>query len=128
MKIKKTKITTKKIVQKIKKDLLRQRIWKKGLIEIPHKKTKTEIEMLKLQVEFALSTARDYNNPEYIMPRNPFFRFIKKRILSILRVYTNYQTVFNKNVLMILEDLYKYLKILEKRQKNEKSRSSNSSL
>ncbi|OGK33430.1 hypothetical protein A3F57_04145 [Candidatus Roizmanbacteria bacterium RIFCSPHIGHO2_12_FULL_36_11] len=110
-------IKSRELVKKIRRGLKREKFWQKGLVEQPIQKKKNHLELLNQRIEYAILTARDFHNPEYLLPKNPFFRFIKKRLLSFLRVYTRTQITFNKNVLNILGDIYKYLQILEKDRK-----------
>ena len=117
MKGKKLQLKTTQLVKQIKKNLIRENLWEKGIIEYSRSDSKKSLQLLKQRIEFTLITARDYQDPEYIFPKNPLGRFIKKIILSVLKVFTKYQIVFNKNILTSLENLYKYLDILEKAKK-----------
>jgi|SRR3989344_3899998 len=107
-------IKTKALVEKIRESLKKEGIWKEGMIEIPKNEKKSELHILKQKIEFAILTAREFQNPDYLLPKNPVFRLIKKGLLSVLRAYTRSQIVFNKNILIALENLYRYFQFLEK--------------
>lgn len=120
MKQKKQILNAQELVDSIKKGLRSKKIWKSGQIEYQTPEKKSELELLKQKIELALITARDYQDPLFIFPRNPLARLIKRGILRIMRVFTKYQIAYNKNVVYLLDDLYKYLQILEKKI-NEKN-------
>ena len=117
----KTAISSVELVNKIKKEIKRKKVWKKGQIQYKTARQKSEIDLLKQKIEFALLTLRDYQDPTYILPKSPLTRFIKKSILLVMRVFIKYQIVFNKNTVTLLEDMYKYIELLEKNKSNDKN-------
>lgn len=106
------KIDIERLVRKINKDLKEEGLNQEGVLEIPDK---GGVDPLRKRIEFSLLTAREYSNPEELLPLNPVLRLIKRSILAVLRVYTRSQIVFNKRVLSSIEDLYRYMRRLEQK-------------
>ncbi len=69
----------------------------------------TSVTELENEIEFGLITAHEYSNPEIFLPMNPFFRFVKKMFLFLIKMYTKYQIVFNNNILFSVNKIYQYL-------------------
>lgn len=112
------KITSRNIVSNIKKELKGKKLYKRGFIELPRKNYPDDFREIKKSIEFSLITARDYLNPRELLPQNPVLRLIKKALSICAKPFIKTQTIFNANILNALENLYAYLKELEKHEKN----------
>ena len=108
----KTAISSVELVNKIKKELKRKKVWKKGQIQYKTARQKSEIDLLKQKIEFALLTLRDYQDPTYILPKSPLTRFIKKSILLVVRVFIKYQNMDKEQEEKFMNYLIKHPKIV----------------
>jgi methanogenic corrinoid protein MtbC1 len=110
----KKKIDIEKIVRKIKRNLKKEKI--DEYLEMINTSDKRNYKafLIRKKLAYDLITAKEYVHPEQFLPHNPILKKIKQSLLFILKVYTNKQTLFNQSVLNLVEDLYEYLKLLEK--------------
>lgn len=110
-------------VDQIKRALKKAGIYQRGIIEVPTYNPDS-LKQLRNKIEMFLITARNYSDSTILLPRNPFLRLIKKIFLFPLKEIMKTQSVFNKNVLFSLEELYTYIQLLEKKLKNLDKKSS----
>lgn len=98
------------IVKKIKKDLISENVYENdSLVTDKNKLSSDDIFIIENEIEKGLVTSRNYSNPTTFLPMNPYTRFLKKLMLSLIRVYTKSQIVFNQNILYSANKLYQYL-------------------
>ncbi len=64
-------------------------------------------------IKYNVATLREYVDPSLILPHNPIMRFVKKTAIFFLNPFFKSQTVFNKNMITVLEVLLEHIKQLE---------------
>lgn len=113
------KIAYKKLVSKIKKELKKEGIYQRGSISSP-KNYNNYTKQIRSDIELFLITARNYSDPTILLPRNPFLRFIKYILLLPIKKVMKTQSVFNRNILYAIEQMFIYMSVLEKKIINSK--------